>query len=705
LSYKFKKYIVLQHDQKDCGCACLKSILQFYGGDTNLEYLKEISGTNSKGTSFLGLIQASEKIGLFSEAFEASINDIKTLKNPFILHVEVQEGLQHYITCFQYNKKGFVITDPAIGLQIYSEEELLKIWKSGYVLVVKKAKSYQPQKTHKKEYLKWVLKMMKEDTSFYISAVFLGIVIALLNMATLVFTEKLLDVVLPSRSLPLLFKTLTIWFVLLLTVILLNYLRSMVLIKQAYNFNVRIFRHFFIRLLKMPKLFFDSKRQGDMIARMNDTERIQRNIKTIIADSFIKLFVVVIAFIFLFHYSVEVAFIILTAIPILYLCAVLFNSKIKKFQHKMFIDYAQTESNYIDTISGIETIKVFNKEKTYFKKNASIYRSFQTSMLNLVKQDINQHTLIEICATIISVSGIVYAVLLVFNRSVEIGDLIAIISLILMVIEALKSIVQLNFEIFESKIAIERMFDFSKRSDQVTNSTKKNQLEKRIKNVFSIVIENLSFSYPGQDFLINNASLILTKGEIIFLKGQSGSGKSTLTQVLLKFYKQNNGTITINNKFLLEDIETSNWRNYVAYVPQTIKIFNENILYNICLDNSTNEGEIIEFCKENLEIDLFLTKFQDSYWTVLGEEGVKPSGGEKQIIALARALFKKPKVLILDEATSSMDKYTQDKILTLLNTIKKDMIILFITHNEALSYSVESNIYLLQNKAISLKPV
>jgi ATP-binding cassette subfamily B protein len=699
---KYKKHIVLQHDQKDCGCACLKMTLRFYGGDANLEYLKEISGTNSKGTTFLGLIQASEKIGLFSEAYEASIEDIKKIKEPFILHVE-QNGFLHYLTCFDYDpKKGFTIADPAIGLLTYSEEELLNIWKSGYILIVKKEYDKEPLTTLKRGYFKWVLDMMKKDTSYYISAVFLGVVIALLNMTTLVFTEKLIDVVLPSRSLALLFKTLSIWFALLLITIALNYMRSMVLIQQAYNFNVRIFRFFFKRLLKMPKVFFDSKKQGDMIARMNDTERIQRNIKTIIADSFIQVFVVLIAVVFLFYYSSDVALIVLASFLILYLCTWLFNIKIKKLQHKMFSDYAQTESNYIDTISGIETIKVFNKESFYFKKNFIQYKSFQNSILKLVKYDINQGTLIEVSSTIISASGIAYAVLLVFNRVIEVGDLIAIISLIFMIIGGVKGIVQLNFEIFESKIAIERMFDFVQRSNDIEGNAAMSNLQE-VKDIHTISINDLSFSYPGQDFLITRANLTLGKGQITFLKGQSGSGKSTLSQLLLKFYNQNSGTISINNKYELQSIDTKHWRNQIAYVPQSIKIFNDSILYNIALNDKQPEDEIIDFCKDYLQVDDMFTKFKDSYWTILGEEGVTPSGGEKQIIAIARALITEPKVLILDEATASMDKGTQNIILELLNTIKKDMIILFITHNEELSSDNLGNTYTLKDKVISLK--
>ena len=195
----------------------------------------------------------------------------------------------------------------------------------------------------------------------------------------------------------------------------------------------------------------------------------------------------------------------------------------------------------------------------------------------------------------------------------------------------------------------------------------------------------------------------LRKGGITFLKGQSGSGKSTLSQLLLKFYSQNSGEIYINNKFQLKEIDTTLWRNYISYVSQNIKIFNGNILYNISLDDTINEDEIISFCDQQLKMSSFFSKFQDSYWTILGEEGVKPSGGEKQIIALARAIYNKPKVLILDEATSSMDEVNQKIIWKLLNSIKKEMIILFITHDEKLTSGIENKVYKIEDKIISLQ--
>ncbi len=693
---KYKKYFVLQHDQKDCGCACLKMVLRYYGGDANLEHLKELSGTTAKGTSMLGLIQASGHLGVEAQAFEASVEDLIKIKEPCILHVENEIGL-HYITFFSYKKNKFLIGDPVSGLKKYTEKELLSIWKKGYLLTLKKTESFKNSKINKNAHFNWLLDIIKEDTSFYISAIFLGLVIAFLSMATLVFTEKLVDVILPSRDKILLFKSLSAWTFLLLLIVGLNFIRSKILIKQAYRFNTRIIRYFFNRLLLMPKVFFDSKRQGDMISRMNDTERLQQNIKTIIADSFIELAMLLMSFIFLMYYSTEVALLTLIAVPVLYLGTYIFNDKIKNLQHKMFVNYALTESNYIDSISGIEAIKSFTKENEFSKKNINIYATFQKYIARLQQTGVNQITLTNLCGTIISISGIVYAIILVFNHVIEVGDMIAIISLILMLIESINSIVQLNFDIFESKIALERMFDFVERSRAIEKNQDIEDIH--LKSIESITIKELSFSYPGQDYLIENAILHLEKGKITMLIGKSGSGKSTMIQLLLKFYKATSGQIVINNTVAFESISVNSWRSLVAYVPQNIKIFNTNLLDNISLDESVNENEVISFCKE-LGFDDYFSIFQDSYWTILGEEGINVSGGEKQLIALARALFSKPEVLLLDEVSASMDEETENFVLEILLREKHKMLILFITHKEKLVKNISDMVYIIDNKII-----
>lgn len=163
---EYKKFVVLQHDQKDCGCACLKTILKYNGGNANLEHLKELSGTTSKGTSMLGLIQATEKFGLNAEAYEASVDDLKELQKPTILHIETEAGYYHYVVCFTFSKGKFIISDPALGILKYEEQDLLKVWKKGYLLTLEKNSRFQHSNIKKNTHLKWLMSIIEVFHSF-----------------------------------------------------------------------------------------------------------------------------------------------------------------------------------------------------------------------------------------------------------------------------------------------------------------------------------------------------------------------------------------------------------------------------------------------------------------------------------------------------------------------------------------------------------
>lgn len=669
-------------------------ILRYHGGDANLEYLKEISGTNSRGTSFLGLMQASHKIGLSAEAYEAEIDELKKITEPAILYVELENGLQHYIVFFLYHKDNFIVGDPSEGIKKISKTQIVKIWRTGYLLKIEARKVKQVKKNYQFQQYRWLLHKMKEDESYYISGLFLGILLAILNMSTVVFSEKLIDVVFPSKDLDLLFKALAFWFFLMFLSSISNYSRSKLLLTQSYRFNVRIFNFFIERLIKMPKTFFDSKRKGDMIARLNDTERIEQNIKAIILDSSIEFLLIVAAISLIFVYSIQVGLIILLSFPALFLITASFNKKIKELRRKAYSENAKLESIYFDNISGIDTIKIHNQEEKFIGNITSVYKVFQSSLFNLFKKEISQELQIEVVGLIVVFCSLVYASLLAFENHIQVGDLIAVISLSFICWDSSKSLSKLNFEVLESKIAIERMFDFARKKPSVFQENK-NNLESSI-NINSIIFRNLSFSYPGQKILVDDFNLKIKLGELNYLTGPSGSGKSTIIKILLKFYQTYSGEIIINEKLNFGNINTKSWRGLISYVPQDIKIFNDSLGYNISMDENVSNSNLFDFSNEYNLLSMFLERFPESFNTILGEEGIHPSGGEKQLIGLFRALYDIPKILILDEPTSSLDKKTEDAVLDLLNSMKERILIFLVSHNQDI-LSTSDNMLVLRS--------
>ena len=214
-------------------------------------------------------------------------------------------------------------------------------------------------------------------------------------------------------------------------------------------------------------------------------------------------------------------------------------------------------------------------------------------------------------------------------------------------------------------------------------------------------IENLSFRFIGRKKILENINICLKKGELIALIGESGGGKSTMANILQKFYHPENGNIILNNSMEVKDIDTKEWRNKIGVVPQNINLFNGNVLDNICLGNVEEETErIIRFLKE-FGFDKYIDKFPNGIMTILGEEGVNLSGGQKQIIAFARALYKQPEILILDEATAAMDRNTEQFIIKLLNRLKRRMGVFYISHRLHVLKQFADRIYILENGTIT----
>ncbi|RPD91224.1 ATP-binding cassette domain-containing protein [Aureibaculum marinum] len=192
----------------------------------------------------------------------------------------------------------------------------------------------------------------------------------------------------------------------------------------------------------------------------------------------------------------------------------------------------------------------------------------------------------------------------------------------------------------------------------------------------------------------------MKKGDFVAVVGESGSGKSTLGQIIQQFYPFENGTIIVNSEYELKNISTEHWRNIVGVIPQEINIFSGNVLDNILLGSEDNPEDVIKFCQEN-GFEKFIAELPQGYATLLGEEGINLSGGQKQIIALARVLYKKPQFLILDEATSAMDRNTEKFTIQLLSQLKEDIAVLFILHRLHTLKNTADRIYVLENGEIT----
>jgi ATP-binding cassette subfamily B protein len=690
--------LTIQQGANDCGVACLQTIVKLYGGNISLERLRAISGTDIAGTTLLGLYQAAKQIGLEVEAFEADIEAIKDYQHPLILHVVVNRSMQHYIVCFgSINKNDnlkFIIGDPAKGIRLLSFFELSEIWESRRCLSLQATSSFKSTNQISKEKWKWFKNVLAEDVKLLTIASVFGVFIAILGIGMAIFSQRLIDDILPKKSFVKLNLGIALVFIMLFAKEGLSALRQYFLLRQSKDFNARIIGSFYSQLLRLPKLFFDTRKIGELTARLTDTSRIQRVISQLAGNVVIDTLVTLVIFIFLFFYSWKIALAALIILPVYFLLIYKHNKRIIDGQRNIMSSYAMSEANYISTLQGIEPIKNYSKQELFASTNNFIYSKYQDTIFSLGQIQIRLGFIANGFGIFFLLGVLLYSSYQVLYGNLKTGELMAILGMCSTLLPSIANLALVSIPINEAKIAFDRMFEFTSIEPEINNQS----IE--IATFESLEAEHILFRFAGRSPLFKDVSFKVSKGEIIAIMGENGCGKSTISQIIQKHYECESGEIIVNKGDSLKDISMNSWRKIVSLVPQQIHIFNATVLENIAFDDAaTKPQEVLNFLTE-YGFDVFMDRLPQSVMTLVGEEGINLSGGQKQMIALARALYHKPELLILDEATAAMDRESELFVLNLLASLKQKIAVIFITHRLHVLRIFCDRIYILENSQI-----
>ncbi len=695
-----QKIFIQQQGEADCGVACLLSIIRYYGGNNTLENLRKISGTNITGTTLLGLYQAANQIGFTAEGCEADMAALIKHPSPVILHVIIDKQLQHYMVCFgtsqQDNEIKFIIGDPAKGIVYLSRNELAAIWQSKTCLTLEPNKDFKKAEDTAIQKKQWIKQLIKEDIPLLSIAAAIGVGIAVLGIVMSLFSQRLIDDILPKRNFVKLNLGIALVFLLLFAKEGLSALRQYFLFRQSKDFNNRIIGSFYSQLLQLPKPFFDTRKIGELTARLTDTSRIQRVISQLAGNVVIDALVTLVVFVFLFFYSWKIAVASLLVLPVYFILIYKHNKRIIDGQRNIMSSYAMSEANYISTLQGIEPIKNYSKQQLFANTNNSIYSKFQENIFSLGKIQIRLGFIANGFGIVFLLGVLLYSSYQVLYGNLKIGELMAILGMCSTLLPSIANLALVSIPINEAKIAFDRMFEFTGIEPE------KNNEAIEITKFESLKVENILFRFAGRSPLFNNVSFEVNKGEIVAIMGENGSGKSTISQIIQKHYECENGNIIINQQHSLKDISFSSWRKVVSVVPQQIHIFNATVLENIAFDDAVKKSqEVLNFLNE-YGFGVFMDNLPQSVMTLVGEEGINLSGGQKQMIALARALYHQPQLLILDEATAAMDRHSEQFVLKLLQQLRAKMGIIFITHRLHVLRSFCDKIYILEKGSTTI---
>lgn len=682
--------IYLQADRMDCGPACLKMIAKHYGKHYRLETLRNKSFITREGVSMLGISDAAESIGFRTSGV---IISLRQLANEAPLPCIIHWNQNHFVVLYEVRRKRsklyFHIADPAIGRIIYNEVEIEKFWckntgrggEKGLVLLLEPNSMFLDIKEDEDK-PRWGFNFVLKYLSPYRKQLFqLALGIVVVSIIQLIFpflTQSLVDVGIRDSNLNFITLILIAQFTLFITKLSVEFMRSWLLLHINTRINISLISDFLAKLMRLPISYFNSKMTGDILLRINDHERIESFLTNNSISSIFSMVSFIIFAIILAYYNIAL-FIVFFVGNILYiLWVIIFMKRRRELDYKQFSQASREQSSLIQMISGMQEIKLNNceKQKRWQWERIQV-KLFKLSIKGLALGQLQQlGTVFFSQSTSIFISFI--AARAVVDGEMTLGMMMALIYIIGQLNAPIEHFIGFSQAFQDARISLERLSEVYKIDDECKNSDLK--LTKLPEN-HDIVLTNLSFSYNGanRDFVLENINLTIPEKKVTAIVGSSGSGKTTLIKLLLGFYTPTIGTIKVGGT-ALEMINPYLWRRKSGSVMQDGFIFSESIANNIAVGADHIDFERLSHSVKVANIQDFIESLPLGYNTKIGMEGNGISQGQKQRILIARAVYKNPDFIFLDEATNALDAYNESSIMGQLNEFYRGKTVIIVAH-------------------------
>ncbi|MCG1126291.1 peptidase domain-containing ABC transporter [Staphylococcus epidermidis] len=681
-----------QPDEKDCGPTCLAMLSKYWGKNVSIAKIREYTKTDLYGTNVLGMIQGGKKIGLDIEGFKAeSFDDLYKISTPFIIHVVKDNQLEHFVIIEKIKKDKVYIIDPAYGRSVQSQEELLKSW-SKVVLTVEKNKEFNTV-DNSPSFYKFFKEMLFSNKK-YIMIIFLcSIFISIISIIGSFYFKFLVDDIIPTNIIGKLNNLSLGILVLYICYLILSYIRYQLILKMGLKISKTLMLDYYNHILTLPKKFFETRKEGEILSRFRDTEYIREAFSSITVTLIMDMILVCIGGVILFSQSIELFFVVLVLIPIYIGLVIFFKGPFEKYNREEMEANSELSSQFIEGVRGIDVLKSHTSESLYFKKIRGSFEKLLNKAYVLGKYSNIQLSIKDFMGLFTILIILWIGSFKVMDNQLSLGELLTFNALVVYFIDPLERLIQSQLTIQSAIVATRRVVEILDLEKE--QSLKLNNIE----NIESIKIDSLGFNYGYRNEILKNININIKKNTSTAIIGESGSGKSTLVKLLLKYYSPSSGKILINNSDIT-NISTQDIRKCIGYVPQAAFLFFGSIKDNLTLNRNDTfkDSEIIRACKI-AKIHDFIINLPQGYNTILENNGENLSGGQKQRIEIARAILKNPDVLILDEPTSSLDVYTSQTIID--NILMLNITTIVITHEINLIENFDEIITMSEGKVVT----
>ena len=672
-----------QMDSQDCGPASLKIIAKHFGKFYSLQFMRDRCGITKEGVSLLDLSIGAESIGLRTLAIKCTTNDVvNSIPFPAILFWKNS----HFVVVYHSDKKHIWVSDPAKGRIKYSHEEFKQGWyqkgeKRGVLLAVEPTAEFKDSKAEreqKKNSFSSILKyFFPYKHNFGLIFIIMLVVTALQGMLPFI-SKAVIDVGIRTSDVKFIHMVLIGNISILLSVMIFNVLRDWILLHITARVNIALISDYLIKLMKLPVTFFENKLMGDILQRAQDHERIRSFIMNNSLALIFSTFTFVIFSIILLIYNAIIFYIFLAG-SILYVCWVLlFLSIRKKLDWEYFELLSRNQSYWVETVSAIQDIKIYNYEK---------YRRWKWEEIQARLYHVNKRVLAitnaqnlgaQFIESIKNMGIVFFCAMAVIKGDITFGVMISTQFIIGMLNGPLVQFINFVVGAQYAKISFLRINEIRQLEDEEELLSIGNTSilpEKK-----TIRLENIHFQYTqNSPLVLRNIYLQIPEDKITAIVGGSGSGKSTLLKLLVRLYKPSYGEIKMDT-MNVNAINLRQWRNLCGVVMQDGKMFSDTILNNIVLDADRIDYDWLREVCRIAQIEDEINAMPKGFETIVGETGRGLSGGQKQRLLIARALYKNPKFLFLDEATNALDSINERKIVDALNNAFQQRTVVVIAH-------------------------